>query len=368
MKKLIALLAIGLIAAPAIAQQWNMYGQVRLGAFYKSLDEYASGIGESDTDLTFGNFINSRIGANVKASDKLTATVELGIGSAENIGNPNLSANAVTTRLMFATYDFGGLKMRIGQDYAPTAAFAAFNQVSNTDNDLVGFGAINSARYSQLKFMAAGFELALSRPGLVSSDTTQIDVLLPRIEASYTLDVNPIKAKVYGGYQTYKVYDNGTAYVKENVAKYDDTLYGYILGAYVNANMGAVYSNLNAYVGSNLGTMGYLGGQSGLASNSRPFILSNGTLDNSKDYGFAINAGFKASDALTFEAGYGYAQTKYGAKDVKDDAQSYYVNAIVNLAKGFFIVPEISVEDKKKNGTVKEGKTTFYGAKFQANF
>lgn len=111
MKKLITLLAIGLIAAPAFAATYDFYGSVRLNSFYGTSDKDLSGLGKSDTDLEFGTQGNSRIGANVKASDKLSATFEFGLGTNED------GKNAVKTRLLYATYDFGAFKMKIGQDY-----------------------------------------------------------------------------------------------------------------------------------------------------------------------------------------------------------------------------------------------------------
>lgn len=359
MKKLIALLAIGLIAAPAFAASWDMYGQVRLRAFYENTDKYYSGIGESDTDLSFGNAANSRIGAKVKADDKLSAVVELGLGSNEN------NSNAVTTRLIYANYDFGGFKLRIGQDYGPTATFFDYNQVSNTDNDLVGFGTINSSRYAQIKLMAAGFELALSRPGISSTDnTSSYDLLLPRLEASYTLDMKPVKVKAFGGFQTFKRYYNGNNQSNENTATSDANMSAYVLGALAKADMGAFFGTVSGYYGSNTGLMGYQGSASGIAGSAMP-----SRTEDSTDFGFAINAGFKVSDSLILEAGYGYASADRDDYAKADTAQSYYVNATVKLAKNFFIVPEVSVEDKRKDkNDADQGKKVFYGAKFQANF
>ncbi|MCA1933048.1 MAG: porin [Calditerrivibrio sp.] len=354
MKKLIALLAMGLISASAFAAQWDMYGQVRLRAFYESLSKDYTGnaTGETDTDLSFGNQANSRIGAKVKADDKLSAVVELGLGSSEN-GN-----NAVTTRLIYADYNFGAFKLRMGQDYGPTATFFDFNQVSNTDNDLVGFGAINSSRYAQLKLMAGGLEVAISKPGVNLTGAATYDVMLPRIEAAYTLDMKPIKAKIAGGYQTFKAYQNA------NETGADGNISAYVLAALVKVDMGAIYANATGYLGSNTGTMGYQGSASGINSTAAASFS-----EDSSDYGFALNAGFKASDSLILEAGYGYAQADRDDYTKADKAQSYYVNATYKIAKNFFIVPEISVEDRMKNkNDTKEGSKTFYGAKFQANF
>ncbi len=76
--------------------QTNLFGLMRrllvkrfessFGAFYEttSKDYNSTTIKESDTDLSFGTAINSRVGAKVKADDKLSAVVELGLGSNES--------------------------------------------------------------------------------------------------------------------------------------------------------------------------------------------------------------------------------------------------------------------------------------------
>ncbi len=83
-----------------------------------------------------------------------------------------------------------------------------------------------------------------------------------------------------------------------------------------------------------------------------------------------MSAGYKLSDMLTFEAGYGYLQHELDQKGArKDDNQAYYLQAAISLAKGVVIVPEIGVIDYMKDaGGNDEGKLTYFGAKWQIDF
>ena len=73
---------------------------------------------------------------------------------------------------------------------------------------------------------------------------------------------------------------------------------------------------------------------------------------------------------MSFEVGYGSISNEVDMAGFnEDETASYYLNAVVNLAKGIFLVPEIGVVDyKTDNANVDEGKTTYFGAKWQINF
>lgn len=341
MKKLITLLAIGLIAAPAFAATYDFYGSVRLNSFYGTSDKDLSGLGKSDTDLEFGTQGNSRIGANVKASDKLSATFEFGLGTNED------GKNAVKTRLLYATYDFGAFKMKIGQDYSPSD-FEPFSQVYANDNALDYFGGISVSPRAQIAFSVGSFDIALiSNAG--QADKKNFDTVLPKIEAAYNYKFGNVSGKAFAGYQTYK-YDNATS---------DKSVNAYLVGLGSTADFKPVVVNALGWYGSNTGDYG---------------INSNGFYDvandkNSQDFGFAAELGFEASKNILLNIGYGYQRTDIDSALKADAQQSYYANAIITLAKGFYITPEIGVFDYMKDSSgTKEGKKYYYGAQFKANF
>lgn len=341
MKKFVALLALGLMASSSFAATYDFYGSVRLKAFYESSDKYASGIDKSDTDLDFGTQGNSRIGANVKASDKLTANFEFGIGTAED------GSNKVVTRTIYATYDFGGFKMKIGQDYTPSD-FEPFSQVYWNDNALDGFGGVSVTRSGQIAFSFGDFDIAfISNNG--QNDKKNLDTVLPKIEAAYNYKFGNISGKAFAGYQVYK-YDNATS---------DKSVNAYLAGLGVTAEFSPVTVNAVGWFGSNTADYG---------------VTSNGSYDvihdeNSTDFGLAAELGFAASKDILVNVGYGYQSSKNDLFSKRDGQQSYYANAIITIAKNLYITPEIGVLDylKDANGD-KEGKVIYYGAQFKANF
>ena len=58
--------------------------------------------------------------------------------------------------------------------------------------------------------------------------------------------------------------------------------------------------------------------------------------------------------------------------DLEGNSLTYYINLPITLAKGVFIVPEISIFDLGENDTdgtaVENGQRTVFGAKFQVDF
>ena len=80
MKKCWIVLAVLMLAAPAMAADWSFFGSQRLATFYVDRD-YGDGVsasGQDDDQATQWFFQgNSRLGAKVKA-DKVTGLIELG--------------------------------------------------------------------------------------------------------------------------------------------------------------------------------------------------------------------------------------------------------------------------------------------------
>lgn len=338
MKKFFAFTFLALLAVSAFAADWGLYGSVRLQSYYENRDKYQSGLGESDTDLNFGLQGNSRVGAEVKVNEKFTANVELGVAGASD-------SNAVYTRLLYGTYDFGSFKLRIGQDYTPTD-FEPFNQVYYADNALDGFGGVSIGRSEQIKLMAGGFELALVRNS-TTGDPVHYDTVLPKIEVAYGFKVAGLDSRVFGGFET----------KKSEIT--DETITNYIAGLGGTYSLSPVTVNFVAWYGQNTGDYG---------------LVSNGTYDvandeNSKDFGGALEVGFEANKNLTFNVGYGYQRADRDDFTKADAQQSYYANAIITIADGFYVVPEVGVFDYMKDANDnKEGKLTYFGAKWQMDF
>jgi len=338
MKKILVFLMVTLFAVSAIAADWGLYGSMRFATFYQNNDKHLSGVGESDTDLNFGLQGNSRIGAKVKVNDKFDARVELAVKGAS-------SSNGVTTRLMYGTYDFGSFKVRIGQDYTPTD-FEPFNQVYSVDNALDGFGGVSIGRSEQIKLMAGGFEVALVRNS-TTGDPVPYDTIFPKLEFAYGFSALGLDARAFGGLETKKVEAT------------DNTATNYIVGFGGTYSIKPATINFVLWYGQNTGDYG-------LTSNGSYDIATD---ENSKDFGGAIEFGFEANDMLSFNIGYGYQQTDRDDYNKKDAQQAYYANAMITVAKGYYIVPEVGLFDYMKDSIgAKEGKETYFGAKWQMNF
>ena len=67
---------------------------------------------------------------------------------------------------------------------------------------------------------------------------------------------------------------------------------------------------------------------------------------------------------LKFEAGYGYAvhEPDFPADAQGDGVAAYYLQAVIRLAKGFSITPEIGKIDFRETSTGADGGDQVYGA------
>jgi len=326
-----------------MAADWGLYGSMRFKTFYVTQDSDYSSTGDSDTDLReFGLQTNSRVGAKVKVNDKFTAHLELYVKGASN-------GNAVGTRLMYGTYDFGGLKLSIGQMWNPLNVLS-FDQVSKDDGDLLGWGAFFTGRNEAVMVEVSGLRVALVRN--TQSNFDNYDVTTPRIEADYTLKVDPVKARIFAGYQTFSAEtDNATTFDTDS----------YVVGADITGKMSIVGFALSGYYGSNTSAMGASGDNKLKATKD----------EDTKDFGVAVALNFTPTDNMKIEVGYGYTSSDSDDVSVKeaDEQQSYYANLKYTVAKGFFVQPEVAVYDYMKDkDDADQGQEVYFGAKWQMDF
>jgi len=363
MKKLfiiVAAMALVSFATFTIAAEWNFYGQARFKTWREGYDKEFIGSAYDDDETTWDLAGNSRLGAVVKAGD-IGGHIELGLYGFTGYR----VREQVRTRIACGTWNFGSGQLLVGQHYTPTFVPIS-NQVWGEDADLFGYGGMGgSIRNPMIQLTFSGFKIALVRPQVTAiAGMADTDTKLPKIEASYTAKFGPASFTAFGGYNSYAVVD-------ATDKNYD--MDSYLAGVAVKFGSGPLFVNGNIWMGNNVGLYGYnypLGVSSFMAG---PAWIDPEDYD--VDYlGYALVVGFKMSDMVIFEAGYGAINSEANkGSNWEDDARSYYVNATINIAKGFFIVPEIGVIDKEdcKMGTSKsteEGKMTYFGAKWQINF
>ncbi|MBU2453282.1 MAG: hypothetical protein KJ668_08210, partial [Proteobacteria bacterium] len=338
-------------AMTAAAAEWNFYGNARVDMFVTDVDN--PGATTDDKDFAQSFMGTSRIGANIKVSDELTARFEVG-------GSNN-------RRLLYGTWNFGSGTLAVGQMWTPLNWYMS-SQVYGGDNGLAGWGAINALRSGAVQLGFGGFKIALVAPTQdAANGTAAYDVNMPTIEADFVYNFDNGFVKVAGGYNAYEV----------TAATYTADIEAYALGLNGGINFGAFGLKAGVWVGQNVGVYNsnasllMINTDKGSTNDGEPTInLTTGQVTDNDAYGFVIVGTFTVNDTLAFEAGYGYAETELDAAgSFADDVASYYLQATITFAPGVFIVPEIGVIDYGKDAAnADEEEDLYYGLKWQINF
>lgn len=346
MKKLLVLLAavafVVSFTLPAMSADWSFYGSSRMSTFFESDSEELTGTGFDDDDLTWALQGNSRIGANVKAGD-IGGRFEYGSG-------PNL-------RMLYGTWNFGGGELLVGQTYTPFNYFIS-NQVFGGDTDMLPYGGIYDGRRPMIQLKTGGLKIALVEPntgGVTGYATAETDTSIPKLEASYGFNAGPLKLSLMAMYNTFDVVD---------AANNEEGVDSYVLAFGFQIPFGAAYVNGDVWMGKNTGNTTFWTTGAGAAAWDGANIVDNDA------FGYLLVAGFKASDALSFELGYGQMSHELDQTGADaDETSAMYAQAVINIAKGFFVVPEIGKVDYKEDAAGNDqGDTTYFGAKWQINF
>jgi len=378
MKKLIlAIAAVALIATPALAVDWNFYGSARTVSWYSSSDlgDFTTVVGgddDSDDAIAWGmnGHLNSRFGAKVKA-ENISGRVEIQL-KATSGGDPG---GAVTTesRLIYGEWNFGAGKLLVGKAYTPIAQFIS-GQAYDEDIGLLTVGAAYGQRIAGLQLSFGGLTVALLEPNtnlIFGMTLGDVDSYLPKIEASYAMSLDMFNFGVMGGYQTYTIEDGGLP------GRNGDTdVDSYIVGGNVGVNFGPAYVKGAISYGQNFANAAwdiaglYTGRSTGGALASVAVWDGTDGTDDTTTTQFALVGGFKFTDQVTFEAGFGWRQDDLdvnGAK--KDKVWSAYGQAVISMAPGVWIIPEVGYQDYQDDVFGNDEGHKFYaGAKWQIDF
>ena len=334
MKKLIVLFAaVALVLSFAVtaSADWNFFGSARMGTWWNDQDTAAGG----DDGTTWAQQGNSRIGASVK-KDAIGGAFEYGTG--------------INMRKLYGTWNFGSGTLLVGQTYTPVNLFIS-NQVYGGDADLLNFGGgIYGGRRGMIQLSFGSFKIAFvdpsNAPGVGGGD---VDVTLPKIEAKYGFKTDLFGLNLVAGYMTYED------------AAFDVDAYAF--AAQLVLSLGPAKINAAAGVVQNAADYGlWLNDSVGAVVNAAGAVQDEDTIIA------GLSVGFKATDTISFEAGYSwYTHDQNGASD--NDGRSYYVQAVISPAPGVYIIPEIGVQDLMDNAAgVDQGALTYFGAKWQINF
>lgn len=374
---LIAAVALVCFSVPAMAVDWNFYGSARMATFYTSDDlgdSTTAGGDDGDSGIQWDLQGNSRFGANVKA-ENIKGQVELAL---KGSGSGDVD---VGTRRIYGTWNFGSGWMKVGKDYTPVSQFIS-GQVFDGDLGLLGVGTQYGNRVGQIAFGFGGFEIAL-----ITVDTRNVeaefvvggftfdiaegdvDKYLPKIEAKWGMSFDAWSFGLQGGFQTFQVEDVVSSVDGD---KNDIDVTSYTIGGDVGFNFGPGYVKAALSYGQNIGTAGW-----GIPGNRNAggYAEWDGDDDteNVDTFQGALVGGMKVSDMLSFEAGVGYRKddpdSDYPLGDEDPETLAVYLQSVIALAPGVYIIPEVGYFDEGKTYADADGTTTFYlGAKWQINF
>ena len=371
MKKIILVIAaVALLASPAMAVDWNFYGSARMATFYQSRDYnngtfadldaggLADGAAEDeDARIQWQLQGNSRLGATVRA-ENIRGRFEFGINDTPSGGG------TVTSRRIFGTWDFGAATLKVGKDYTPFKQFIS-GQVFAGDAGLLGNGAAYGGRRGQLSLAFGGFEVALIENGggaLRNQGTGDVDKYMPKVEASWGMSFDTWNFNLIGGFQYYEVENSG-------VGTEDVDVVSWALGGDVGVNFGPAYIKAGGSYGQNIGNAGWAGGAGGV--NTASYDGDDDT-DDVDTWQAALIGGFKFTDQLTLEAGFGYLNNDSDAPgEDESDESVVYVQGVISLAPGVWVIPEIGWQNfgDEFGGTGNDaGEQIYAGAKWQIDF
>jgi hypothetical protein len=340
MKKLfvvfVALAMVGAFSLSAAAADWSFYGSSRMTTFWEDI---SSDEGDADDDgLVWAQQGNSRIGANVKA-ENISGRFEYGTG--------------VNLRILWGEWDTGAVKLGFGQHYTPVNVFIS-NQVWGSDNDMLNLGGIYGGRRDMARLSVGDFKLALVEPAGAPIDDGDLDYTIPKIEANYVFSADKFKVGVVGGYNVFDV-EASTA------GDYDVS--SYIVGLFGEVNFGPVFVNADVWMGQNVGNYGLYN------SGADNAVLSGSTVEDTDSLGFLGVVGFKVSDMLSFEGGYGQVTNENDTFAEDDETSAFYVQAVLKPVKGVKIVPEVGFIDYMEDAAgADEGELTYFGAQWRVDF
>jgi hypothetical protein len=369
MRILIAVLAVLLSTVPVMAADWSFYGSARMSTFYKYTDFGDAPVNGEDDDwgMIWDFQTNSRLGAKVKA-DKVSGQIELALKGTDG------SDIDVGTRRAFGVWNFSdNAALKVGKDYSPVSQDIS-NQVFNADDDMEGSGTFHGRRPGGLTLMIGGLEVALLTNPLSTSAgqfpaDSDPDYNLPKLEARYTLRLENFQIVPFGGFNYFQVSDTSDTRAAGTLTDSADII-SYVGGLTLRANISAFYASAVGAYGQNWSNANWKNGYNDVTSSQATLKNSNGGTNDATSYMLGLVCGFAATSNLKFEAGAGYRNDDPDTPGSdNDDFWQGYVQAVITLAPGVYLVPEVGYQDFMDDAAGDdEGYDWYAGAKWQIDF
>ncbi len=324
MRKLLVLLAavafVFAFTTPAAADV-KFGGYVAFDTYMHDVDNPAPAKDSSDLDWTYDN-VCSRLNVTFKEGP---------VGGYIEV-RPNAEG---WLRHWWGTWNFGGGTLGIGQFWTPefTGTSSMLYQCGAMDA-LSGGGA---ARQAMIQLQFGGLKIAAASPqtgvpaGIVAAGYNDVETSIPKLMASYQLNMGSVGLKLYGGMNSIDARNSTT----DQSQGHDSMLYG----VKATIGVGPLTVAVNAWGGQNLGE--YRGTGVHFASNWTGAKIEE---ESSLVYGFDLS--YKVSDTVGVTAGYFTGTSELDRAGTWEwETSQMHVNATFTLAKGVSISPEYAVLD-----------------------
>jgi len=346
-KVLLVLLGVFLVGQALSAV--DFYGNARIGYWYDMQDKDYTG-SEDRIVLDYGLFSTSRFGANFKG-EAYTGKVEF-----------SLSGAGAKLRQIWGEYDFGNIKLLIGQYY--TGFFDLPNQATSIvlggENLMIGYGLMYDSRHPMIKLsLENGMYLIFMEPKLIDpASAGGVDALFPKINFGCRMNL--------GNLMIHPTFGINMSQYNEDFAAggIDESVLAYVTA--VSTKYCAEKYNILAQVsyGQNVADYGMLSAATG---GNAAWI--NSEVENATTMGGYFELTYKLCPAKNLTAGFGYFSTDRDDYDDPDTAWTGYLQAKINLHSKMFIMPEVGMINEAEDGMGnKEGSHKYFGLNFQADF
>jgi opacity protein-like surface antigen len=376
MKKIIlAIAALALIAAPAMAVDWNFYGSARIqtsyhwwdskdatentfntSAFTTQVGDDAPNFDQDDDDdgLYWDLLGTSRIGARVRG-EGVNARFEFN--------------NGVGTRLLWGRWRLSpGFAIQVGQDWRPLNYFYSGQQINDAGMaGPEGAGGIISHRDPQLKLLIGegqNLHIAFVDPDRAADiGDSDYDQYMPIIEANYHFAADTFFFDVGGAFVSYDVEGTG-----DDADNPDDSVEAWIVALGGGVNFGPLYFNGNVGYGLNVADLGMVTNETFTRNAAK--ANDDGDWDDNDTMLALLVGGFRFTDQMAIEAGVGYEYNEDDFNEAKDDETlAVYAHFNWSPAPGVSVIPEIGYVDLMDNGLGnEEGDLTYISVKWQVDF
>ena len=348
MKKIVLFLAVMFLAGQALSAV-DFYGNARLGYWYDMQDKDLTG-GEARTVLQYNLFSTSRFGVNF-AGDAYTGRVEF-----------SLSRTGAGLRQIWGEYDFGLMKVLIGQYY--TGFFDLPNQatsiISASENLMIGYGLMYDSRNPMIKLsLDNGAYIIFMAPKMIDpAGAGGVDALFPKVNVGYRMNLGSLML-----HPTFGI--NMSQYNKDfSTAGMDESVMAYVtaLSTKYCADNFTVLAQVS--YGQNVADYGMLSDATG--GNA---VWDGTDILDATTMGGYLEFTYKLCPHKALTAGGGFFSTDREDYVDPDTAMTAYLQAKINLHDKMFIMPEVGIIDEMENGLgVKQGSHTYFGLNFQADF